>query len=307
MSLRPALVLAVLTALLTVALVAAPEPASAADRLSPALKAAKKGMRSDVNAAYKVFDGAVDGFENRLKRGTVTDEDVSRLFGNALIQFVRVVKEAGDDRAEEFLTAAAARIEATGDAEEPGTQAGDSGSFDDLDAVLQKEIDRARKRAVKRAAKFVNAVRRADLPRVVTRVRFHDWDFRAPGAADLDGILRPTHDRPALWVAVATRLSDGRVMVSVAGAADPTDDNLFDLRMAARTRVVPIGELVGDGGLDVDAKGTFGLSVALGDPRIGDGVDEGNRVLSFGRQPEDDQVTGLRPTLFEHAGYLSIP
>lgn len=307
MPFRPALILSVLAALFTIAVLAPPEQAAAADRLAPALKVAKKGMRSDVKAAYKLFDGAVDGFEKRLKKGTVGDEEVAQLFGNALIQFVRVVKEAGDDRAEEFLDAAAARITATGDVQEPGTQAGDGGSFDALREVVQKETDRARKRAVKRARKFMGAIRRADFPRVSTRVRFHDWDSRSPGIADLNGVLRPAHDRPALWVAVATRLSDGRVMVSVAGAADPTDDNLFDLRMAARTRVVPIGELVTDGGLDVDAKGTFGLTVALGNPQVGDGVDEGSRVLNFGRQPEDDDVTGLRPTLIEHAGYLSIP
>lgn len=305
---RMPLAVPALLALLCACLVSTvPTDAHAQDRLKPAVKTSKKSVRRAVNDAYGILDGAVDGFEKRLRQGTVTDEAAATLFGNALIQYVRTVKETADEASDAFLETAADRIDFTGDDEEPGTQAGDGGSYDALTETLRSEVARARKRAVKRTSRFVKQLAKHGGPRVAMRARFGDWTFDTTGVADGDGVIGTNLERPTLWFALATRLPDGRVVVSAAGGADAALDEQFDLRLASRTRVLAVGEFVLDGGLEVDAKNTWGVTDVLGDPQGGDGVAEGNRTLTFGREPEDDGVLGLQATLFEHAGFVSVP
>ena len=299
-------VLLVATALAAVAALHAASPAEAGrrgDSLASAAKSIRKAFKSDVKAAEAEFAGVVSGLTKGLASGATEVDDAVRGFGNALSFYAANVHQAANEAAVDFAGEATFAMSAEGDPSLPGATAGDGGSFDTFAETMRKDMAKARAKAFKHAGQFQKAIAKSDGARGGARVILEDWTFSRQPAPDVDGASDRLPEPLRLWGAVATRLTDGRIVISAFGSADTERDNEFDVRLARGFNVRPLGSFRTDGGMDVNGNGWWTFTDVVNNPFGGDTIDEGNAVLHFG-VGTDDLVKSER---LEHAGVLAIP
>ncbi len=299
---RASITLLLTTLALALASVAGPAPAVAkGNPLSVARKQTVVDFKQTTKEAEKTFNAAVANLTKGLSKGTTDAEAAATGFGAALGFYASSLVSAADDAATEGADTLSIVMAEAGDDDLDGAQGGDGGQLDGLFADLQKELDRLRKRALKRSRKFTKTFAKKGGSFARMRVVLAAWtlDPRAvptAGGADLVG-----ERRLQFLGAVASRLNDSRVIVSAFGAADPTHSEQFDVRISGPQQL-GIGEFVSDGGMPVGLDGRWLQTVDLGT-----GPAPGNRSVLLGTEPEDLGLAGLQPTRLVHAGTLSIP
>ena len=79
-----------------------------------------------------------------------------------------------------------------------------------------------------------------------------------------------------------------------------------DVRLEG-TLVRALGTFLSERGMDVTPDGTWSFTGEVGNPFIGDGLDEGNRQIHFGVDPFDPGLGGPQPSRLVHDGLISIP
>jgi len=269
--------------------------------LSAARKQTVADFKQTARDAEKTFNTAVANFKKGLSKGTTDADAAATGFGNALGFYASSLVAAADDAATAGADALSTVMAEAGDDDLDAAQGGDGGHLDGLFADVQKELDRLRKRALKRSRQFMKTFGKQGGRFARMRVVLAPWtlDPRAvptAGGPDLIG-----ERRLQFLGGVASRLDDSRVVVSAFGAADPTHNAQFDVRISG-TQQLGIGAFLSSGGMTVDLDGKWRHTVDLGT-----GPAAGNRAVLFGTEPEDLGLAGLQPTRLVHVGTLSIP
>ena len=296
--------IALAAALGAAALVIAPTPrADARDALTSSFKSIRKDYKQDTKDATATFNTAVKNLEKGLSAGSA--ENSAAAFGEALAFYTAQLKIAGDAAADAFANDVAAAMLSANDDDLKGGVSGDGGSADKFAEAIRADLQKLRAKARKRSLKFAKAIEKTGA-RVRMRVAFEAWPFQSRPAADGDGAFPVRPEAPALWGAVATRLTDGRVIISAFGSADASLDGQFDVRLEG-TLVRALGTFLSERGMDVTPDGTWSFTGEVGNPFIGDGLDEGNRQIHFGVDPFDPGLGGPQPSRLVHGGLISIP
>jgi hypothetical protein len=302
--------LAIATGFAALLLVATPTPTAEAGRRGDALAASAKSVRKDykqdAKSAESTFNTAVGLLEKGLTRGATTADQAANGFGNALAFYASQLKIAGDTAADAFATDVVGEMADAGDDDLEGGVSGDGGSADKFAESIRSDLSKLRARARKRGLRFANTLAKHGGSRVRMRIAFEAWPFSQRPAATGGGTLAVRPEPPRLWGAVATLLTDGRVIMTVFGSADPTLDENFDVRLEG-TLVRALGTFVSEHGMDVSTDGTWSFTGEVGNPFTDGGLDQGNRQMHFGLDPVDQELGGRQPTRLEHAGLISIP
>jgi hypothetical protein len=273
------------------------------DSLSGAAKAIRKAFKRDAKAADAAFAEVVSGLTKGLSNGSTSAEDAARGFGNALSFYAASVHKAANEASVDFAGEAVLEMSAQGDTTLPGAAAGDGGSFDTFAENMRSDLAKLRKKARKRATKFQNAFAKSDEQRGGMKVVFEDWTFARRPAPDVGGAANTLDEPLRMWGAVATRLTNGEIVVSAFGPAAPDRDNTFDVRLARGFNVRPLGDYVNDGGMDVNADGWWTFTDVVNNPYGGDTIEAGNAQIHFGVDPDDTQYSSRQ----EHGGIIAIP
>ncbi len=301
---RTVFVLAAALATATVFNAAPPaEAGRRGDALAGAAKTFRKGFKSDAKIAEATFARVAANLAKGVAAGTTSSESAVKDFGTALAFFASSLHEAAADAAEGFAGEAVTAMSVGGDPSLPGAAAGDGGSLDVFAESIRADLAKFRAKTRKRAAKFQKALAKAGGQRRGLRVTFEDWTFTMRPAPDVGGAAKLIPEPVRLWGALATRLNDGRIIVTAFGSAAPEIDDRFDVRLARGFDVRALGDFLRSGGMDVDATGWWSFTDVINDPFGGDTVVAGNAQIHFG---VDHDERG-EPQRLVHGGIISIP
>jgi hypothetical protein len=284
-------------------------PAGAArgrDAVATAAASARSDFVAGLRDAEDTFAGAGSNIAAQLRAGAMTPGDAADGYSAALAFFTLQVKRRGDLASDALAQAVSDLMKTATDASLPGAIVGDGGSLDSFTSSVQASLDAARRRTLARAARFARTLERKTV-RSRMSVVLPPWIFERRAAPTIDGPVPPRDGQLRLLAAIATRLDDGTVLVTLAGSAAKSVSGRFDAALYERTIGAYVGPKLSAGGVEVADDGTWSVAAAMNDPHNGENYDAGNRTIVFGVEPYDDGIFGLRASRFEHAGVLGIP
>jgi hypothetical protein len=278
------------------------------DLVTPAANVAKKDFAVAMKAAQTAFNNGTAAVTRDLARGATTRAGAATTYRSVILTYVQSVAKASHEASLAVEAAANAAMTAEADDRLVGAVAGDGGTLDTFGDYVQTQLEKARAYAIVRVRKVTAAINKGS-PRPKMNVVIPSWPFvhRAVptlGVAPLP--LGPSTDSIVMLVGISTRLEDGSVIVAFAGTAPKSSDGNFGIYLVGQADVRAIGKL-SDGGIPVTDDHTWSLTATLYTPNVGNPVNPGNRIVTYGVDPFDaGPPAGRQPNRFMSGGVIGI-